>query len=513
METTKTVKAKPAKKPPANPQKKLLLTAAKKTINTNTVLPILEDILFTPGLATVSDLETVVQVPYDMKGVPKKGIAVPGKMFYDIMDIVESPSIKVDKDLGCQFIEDNRTMKVQGEDSDNFPRTPLDGEDLKKIGTLTEADMATLKTAVCFTSNDDLRPAMTGVFFSQQKMVATDAHRLFFKDYTAPMTREFILPRKAALILLALGGEWELQAPEDYERDKAGELILRRPLIKVEQKVTTFEIEGTLFKGGTLEDAEAAWAHEKKSYGDTHETLRDFLLDKYRIKGRQFKVCDDPDEIEEIEIDDMSVEPAPQLLSITYVCFARNDGARVIARTIDARFPDYKVVIPEGDGLVHLESTKEFLLKELKNAGKFANRSTSQVTVGMNGKLSFASQDVDFNFEYTSDYENGAEGKFSFLEGFKMPQLFNGIPVKIKKDLGSIVTIEDPEDSWKTIDIMKSDLTTPDPALYIAFNSKFLTEILHHIPDGEPVKMKMWAPTKCAIINETFLLMPLMLNQ
>jgi DNA polymerase-3 subunit beta len=52
-------------------------------------------------------------------------------------------------------------------------------------------------------SNDDLRPAMTGVYFELSKdaaqFVATDAHRLVrFKrtDVSCPRQESFIVPRK-----------------------------------------------------------------------------------------------------------------------------------------------------------------------------------------------------------------------------------------------------------------------------------------------------------------------------
>src|SRR4030095_4455618 len=57
-------------------------------------------------------------------------------------------------------------------------------------------------------SNDDLRPAMTGVFFELNKdfvqFVATDAHRLVrYKrtDVSSPKQDSFIVPRKPLNIL------------------------------------------------------------------------------------------------------------------------------------------------------------------------------------------------------------------------------------------------------------------------------------------------------------------------
>jgi DNA polymerase-3 subunit beta len=55
-------------------------------------------------------------------------------------------------------------------------------------------------------SNDDLRPAMTGVFFEMDKkglqFVATDAHRLVRykrKDVSCPKTDSLIVPRNRSI--------------------------------------------------------------------------------------------------------------------------------------------------------------------------------------------------------------------------------------------------------------------------------------------------------------------------
>jgi DNA polymerase III subunit beta len=408
-----------AKKVAANPQHKMLVTAMKKCINTNTVLPILEDVLLTPGFATVTDLENTIVLPFNLRGLGEKTVAVPGKMFQEILDMLPELSAEVDNDFGVKFTQGARTAKVMGENPDDFPKTGLDGVDCSIIGRLTEGDMENLATAMCFVSGDDLRPAMTGVFFEAKKnkksrLVATDAHRLYWNNLSQPIEKEFILPPKAAKILLAFGGEWEIAS-------------------------ATVEKE------------------------------------------------------------------------VTLVSFTRPDGLKVIARAIDARFPDYRVVLPEGDGLVKLTAAPEFLMKEFKNAGKFANRSTNQVTLGMNGKFSVGSQDIDFSFEYHADFENKQEVDFSFSPDYPKQYTLDGKDVMVIEDHGSIVEIRN--EYAKKVKVNKSDLVEQPTHLYIAFNGKFMQEIINKIPADSPVEIEMWSPTKCAIINKHYLIMPLMLNQ
>ena len=45
-----------------------------------------------------------------------------------------------------------------------------------------------------------------------------------------------------------------------------------------------------------------------------------------------------------------------------------------------------------------------------------------------------------------------------------------------------------------------------------AFNGKFLLDILTKCED-ERVNIKLWSPNKAAIVNDKFLIMPLMLNE
>jgi DNA polymerase-3 subunit beta len=354
-----------AQKKQADPQKKLLITAIKKTVVTNSVLPILENIYFDGENGTVTDLETNVIVPF------KTGInaCVPAKKVIDILEMMDAPAWAVAEGFGVEATEGSRKVKVTGDNPDNFLKVPLLDKEYPVIGRLNEADLGLLKEAVSFVSKDDLRPAMTGVFISRE-IVATNAHRMFWKKMSNKVKADFILPKKTVIILLAFGGDWEMTS--DWKpKDKA----------------------------------------------------------------------------------------------VTHVCFSRADGVKVVCRVIDAPFPKYKVVIPEGDGVCQLIIAPGTLLKELKNASKFANKSTNLVKFHMNGRLTISSCDVDFGTEYKN--EVNAEFK------------------------------------WGAVTQTEMD---------IAFNGNFLSEIISKQPEA-PVTIKLYGPTKAAIINDNYLLMSLMQNQ
>ena len=146
----------------------------------------------------------------------------------------------------------------------------------------------------------------------------------------------------------------------------------------------------------------------------------------------------------------------------------KHGSTQMSCRLIDARFPDYKVVIPV-DNPYKLTVNKADFQGALRRVGVFSNKSTNQVVLTIQGnELQLAAQDVDFSFE-------GNE---------RMKCQYNG------------------ED------------------LAIAFNARFLIEMLN-AADSDEVNVELSTPTKAGIIKPTeneanedllILVMPLMLN-
>ena len=350
-------------------------------INANTVLPILEDFLFEidRGQLTVvaTDLETVMKVHLDIEAKDSGRVCIPAKILLDTLkNIAEQPlTFTIDKNFGVEITSDNGKYKVMGENPDNFPKEPL-ADDANSFTMTSSALVTAINKSLFAVSNDDLRPAMTGVFFELDKKgltcVATDAHRLVkYKrnDVSCPKTDTFIVPKKPLNLL-------KTALP-----DNADELTL--------------------------------------SYNSNH-------------------------------------------------LFVKHGGTELVCRLIDARFPDYKVVIPV-DNPYKLTVNKSDFQSALRRVSVFSNKSTNQVALSISGsELHLAAQDVDFSFE-------GNE---------RMACQYDG------------------ED------------------LQIAFNAKFLIEMLNAAETPEIV-IELSTPTKAGIIKPTeideneellMLVMPLMLN-
>ena len=142
----------------------------------NSIVPVIDNIYFKEGIMTVTNLETTLQQKVDIK---EEGLI----LHTDLQNICKKLGNDQDVDLKFQaksvyvFIDGVNTFKFQSDNIDDFPKTPDTGVYVGDIdGTL-------LRRASKYTSTDQLRLVMTGVFIDSKKIVATDAHRLFFKSH------------------------------------------------------------------------------------------------------------------------------------------------------------------------------------------------------------------------------------------------------------------------------------------------------------------------------------------
>ncbi len=350
-------------------------------INANTVLPILEDFLFDIDKNTLTvvatDLETVMKVQMEIEARENGRVCIPAKILIDsLKNIPDQPlTFNIDKNYGIEITSDNGKYKVMGENPDNFPKEPV-SDDTSSF-TISSSGLVTAINKTLFAvSSDDLRPAMTGVYFEMDKkgiqFVATDAHRLVrYKrtDVSCPRTESLIVPKK--------------------------------PLNLLKTALPDNEDELTI------------------SYNSNH-------------------------------------------------LFVKHGTTQMSCRLIDARFPDYKVVIP-ADNPYKLTVNKNDFQGALRRVSIFSNKSTNQVVLNIQGsELQLAAQDVDFSFEGTE----------------RMKCQYDG------------------ED------------------LQIAFNAKFLIELLH-AADTPEINVELSTSTKAGIIKPSdqdeneelmMLVMPLMLN-
>ena len=281
-------------------------------IGSNNVLPILEDFLFEIEKNTLSvvatDLETVMKIQLDIEAKDSGRVCIPAKILMDsLKNLPNQPlTFDIDKNFCIEITSDNGKYKVMGENPDNFPKEPP-ADDTSGFSMTSHALLTAINKSIFAVSNDDLRPAMTGVFFELEKngitFVATDAHRLVrykVKDVKCPKADSFIVPKKPLNLL-------KTSLPDN------------------DDEITV-------------------------SYNNNH-------------------------------------------------LFVKHGTVQLSCRLLDARFPDYKVVIP-AENPYRMTIGRQDFQSALRRVSIFSNKSTNLVTLNISGsELQLMGQDVDFSFE------------------------------------------------------------------------------------------------------------------
>ncbi|HYF68532.1 MAG TPA: DNA polymerase III subunit beta [Ohtaekwangia sp.] len=185
-------------------------------ITTNPVVPILENFLFElekGGLTvTASDLQTSMITDIQVESKEKGSIAVPARILLDTLkNLPEQPvTFSIDESTySIEIISDNGRYKLSGENATDFPKVPGVSNDFS-AEISTEVLSRAVNNTIFATSNDELRPAMTGVYVNlgdtTTTFVATDGHRLVRyrrTDVKSDNGNSIIIPRKALNLLKA----------------------------------------------------------------------------------------------------------------------------------------------------------------------------------------------------------------------------------------------------------------------------------------------------------------------
>ncbi len=202
-------------------------------ISTNTVLPILEDFLFDVDKnnlsITATDLDTTMTVSMEVESKEVFKIAIPARILLDSLKaLAEQPiTIAVDETTnGIEITTDNGKYKLSGENSADFPKEPTaeEVEEVKLAASILNKGISKTLFAV---SNDELRPAMTGVFFQLDEngitFVATDAHKLvkFNRSDVIGGNASFIIPKKALNVLKAVVPNNDTEVSVQFNKSNA----------------------------------------------------------------------------------------------------------------------------------------------------------------------------------------------------------------------------------------------------------------------------------------------------
>ena len=204
-------------------------------LSTNNTLPILDNFLFLIEgkilTASSSDLETTMTTRIELSKSEEDGsICVPARLLLDILKTFpEQPLTFIidSKNFGIEIISDSGKYKLSGFDPADFPRFPTMDES-HKLTIDAYALFSGINKTLFATGNDELRPAMSGVFFEFNNdnltFVSTDAHKLVrYKrlDVKCDDTGSFILPKKPLNLLKGLLAGKEGSVVLDYNNANA----------------------------------------------------------------------------------------------------------------------------------------------------------------------------------------------------------------------------------------------------------------------------------------------------
>lgn len=301
-------------------------------IGNNRTMPISEDFIFSISdgqlTITATDFETSMSVLMDVMADDDGHVAIPAKMLLETLkSLPDQPlTFKVNPDThAVEILSQNGKYKLAGEDATDFLNLMAIGE-AESFSISSTALSRAMQYTIFAVGTDELRPAMTGVYFHTEGdnllFVATDAQKLVrYQQEGNPVGDvSFIIPKKAMGLLKSALPAGEALVNVAYNRINA-----------------FFEV----------------------------------------------------------------------------------NGIQLICRLLDARFPDYRAVIPR-DNPNKLVINRNDLASSLKRLSIFANKNNYQVVLdlGVENEITLSTQDLDHSNE-------AAERLDCQYEGDKMQIAFN----------------------------------------------------------------------------------------
>ena len=188
-----------------------------KAIPAKTSLPILENFLFVLGDGkldiTASDQELTLRtsVPVDTKA--DGSIAVPARQIIDLLKALpDQPlTVKTKSEGSFECIWNNGNSSLPFFPAADYPEIKGVGEDAETV-VFPAASLADgISGTIYATADDEMRPAMNGIFFdidtASTTLVASDSHKLICfttDDVKAVQKSSFILHKKPAAVLRSL---------------------------------------------------------------------------------------------------------------------------------------------------------------------------------------------------------------------------------------------------------------------------------------------------------------------
>ena len=195
--------------------------AVAKAIPAKSPLPILENFLFDlKGNAleiTASDSELTLKTQVPVESTAEEGrIAVPAKHMMDLLKELPDQPLTIntanDSSFVCSWASGESTLPYFP--AEDYPEITGTDETATTIKFPAQSLLEGIASTIYATADDEIRPAMNGIFFdidlASTTLVASDSHKLICyttADVKAEEKASFILHKKPAAILKAIIGK------------------------------------------------------------------------------------------------------------------------------------------------------------------------------------------------------------------------------------------------------------------------------------------------------------------
>lgn len=189
-----------------------------KAIPTKTALPILENFLFALRgnklVITASDQELTLRTVVEVENISDDGsMAVPARQIIDLFKTLPDQPVNVKStgDSSFECIWSNGNSSLPYFPAEDFPDIKGVGEDAEHIEFPAQSLVECISGTIYATADDEMRPAMNGIFFDispeSTTLVASDSHKLICytsADVKAAQASSFILHKKPAGVLKSI---------------------------------------------------------------------------------------------------------------------------------------------------------------------------------------------------------------------------------------------------------------------------------------------------------------------
>jgi DNA polymerase III sliding clamp (beta) subunit (PCNA family) len=429
-----------------------LLTAmqyVKKVLTNNPVVPILENFYLDVknGRLTISgsDLQNTFKVTLPANHTQTKDTfqaCVPAEIMKYLAKLETQPlTLTWDQETySFEVLEHDAQSraKYSGENPTDYPIAPQTDSALFEI---TSDLFKEFKDLLKYADTDELRPAMTGIGFVQRLgkfyMAATNGHVL--KQVEVPELKTSFSMDENQL------HEYENHMQTKIAKYKAmGFPVAFRYAKKLQELLD--ETEKQSINQHFILAAKPAKILSDLKFG----TAKKPLTESVTVCGEMYG----PPTVEGHEV-------VKYLRNISFLFSLDGYDMELITRVIDERFPQFWNVIPQSPQTKFTVDKKKFL-SVLDKAYLFANKTTHQIRLGLNGVNKISAEDLDFSNEFCAEVGGS----------------YTGEPIEI------------------------------------GFNAELLKDVVSSF--GDEFTLEMTAPNKAAVIrsgNALALCMPVMLNQ